>query len=181
MLLVSFCSCLYPIRWSEVLGWEWRCSWSSADRRCSNYIWVINNLIAYQSVSSIRNLTVRLWCPFVLPGSQNHSQSVIIIYTAISPFLFSVFPVAGSEWQWWQEDVQAGRFLQHYQYCFANQHREIHQNLWRAGRVMGAQLRQAAGRSSWARSVHGECSTHFIDVLWASWRFKSPATQMFAQ
>ena len=24
-----------------------RCSWSSADRRCSNYIWVINNFIAY--------------------------------------------------------------------------------------------------------------------------------------
>ena len=45
MLLVSYCSCLYPIRWSQVLSWEWRCSWSSADRRCSNYIWVINNLI----------------------------------------------------------------------------------------------------------------------------------------
>ena len=30
-----------------VLSWEWRCSWSSADRRCSNYIWVINNFIAY--------------------------------------------------------------------------------------------------------------------------------------
>ena len=25
---------------------EWRCSWSSADRRCSNYIWVIDNFIA---------------------------------------------------------------------------------------------------------------------------------------
>ena len=32
MLLVSSCSCLYPIRWSQVLSWEWRCSWSSADR-----------------------------------------------------------------------------------------------------------------------------------------------------
>ena len=29
------------------LSREWRCSWSSADRRCSNYIWVINNSIAY--------------------------------------------------------------------------------------------------------------------------------------
>ena len=38
MLLVSSCSCLYPICWSQVLNWEWRCSWSSADRRCSNYI-----------------------------------------------------------------------------------------------------------------------------------------------
>ena len=24
---------------------EWRCRWSSADRQCSNYIWVINNFI----------------------------------------------------------------------------------------------------------------------------------------
>ena len=24
-----------------VVSWEWRCSWSSVDRRCSNYIWVI--------------------------------------------------------------------------------------------------------------------------------------------
>ena len=47
MLLVSSCSCLCPIHWSQVLSWEWRCSWSSADRRCSNYIWVINNFIAY--------------------------------------------------------------------------------------------------------------------------------------
>ena len=31
MLLVSSCSRLYPIRWSQVLSWEWRCSWSSAD------------------------------------------------------------------------------------------------------------------------------------------------------
>ena len=58
MLLVSYCSCLYPIRWSQVLRWEWRCSWSSVDRRCSNYIWVINNLIAYWSTSYIRDLTV---------------------------------------------------------------------------------------------------------------------------
>ena len=58
MLLVSSCSCLYPIRWSRVLSWEWRCGWSSADRRCSNYIWVINNLIAYWSATYIRDLTV---------------------------------------------------------------------------------------------------------------------------
>ena len=41
------CSCLCPIHWSQVLSREWRCSWSSADRRCFNYIWVIHNLIAY--------------------------------------------------------------------------------------------------------------------------------------
>ena len=27
MFLVSFCSCLNPIRWSQVLSPEWRCSW----------------------------------------------------------------------------------------------------------------------------------------------------------
>ena len=45
MLLVSSCSCLCPIQWTQVLRQEWRCSWSSADRRCSNYIWVIDNFI----------------------------------------------------------------------------------------------------------------------------------------
>ena len=47
MFLVSVCNCLCAIYGSQVLIGEWRCSWSSADRRCSNYIWVINNLIAY--------------------------------------------------------------------------------------------------------------------------------------
>ena len=37
------CSCYCSIHWSQVLSREWRCSWSSADRRCSNYIWVISN------------------------------------------------------------------------------------------------------------------------------------------
>ena len=39
---------------------EWRCSWSSADRRCSNYIWVINNIIAYKGAPYIRDLAVVL-------------------------------------------------------------------------------------------------------------------------
>ena len=34
-----------------MLSFEWRCSWSSADRRCSNNIWVINNCTAYLSAS----------------------------------------------------------------------------------------------------------------------------------
>ena len=46
MIVVLSCSCLWPIHWSQVLSWEWRCSWSSANRRCSNYIWEINNCIA---------------------------------------------------------------------------------------------------------------------------------------
>ena len=43
MFLVSSCSSLCPIYWSQVLSPEWRCSWSSADRRCSKYIWASNN------------------------------------------------------------------------------------------------------------------------------------------
>ena len=31
---------------SKMLSREWRCGWSSADRRCSNHVWVINNCIA---------------------------------------------------------------------------------------------------------------------------------------
>ena len=58
MFLVSSSSCLCPIYWSQVLSWEWRCSWSSADRRCSNYIWVINNLIAHKGATYIKDLTV---------------------------------------------------------------------------------------------------------------------------
>ena len=60
MLLVSSCSCLCTIYWSQVLSRQWGCSWSSVDRRCSNYIWMINNFIAYQGASCIRGLTVVL-------------------------------------------------------------------------------------------------------------------------
>ena len=58
MILVSSCCCLCPTHWSQVLSREWRCCWSSADRRCSNYIWVIDNFIAFYGASYIRDLTV---------------------------------------------------------------------------------------------------------------------------
>ena len=58
MLLIFSCHCLCPFHWSQVLIREWRCSWSSADRWCSNYIWVINNVIAYWGSYHIRGLTV---------------------------------------------------------------------------------------------------------------------------
>ena len=60
----NFCDCRlvlqlpWTIHWSQVLRWEWRCSWSSAYRRCSNYIWVINNFIANSGAPYIRGLTV---------------------------------------------------------------------------------------------------------------------------
>ena len=52
------CGCLCRIPWSQMFSREWRCSWSSADRRCSNYIWVIDNFIAYQGTPYIRGFTV---------------------------------------------------------------------------------------------------------------------------
>ena len=58
MFLVSSCSCLCPIHWSHVLSREWRYSWSSADRQCSNYIWVINMFIAYLGATYMWGLTV---------------------------------------------------------------------------------------------------------------------------
>ena len=56
MILVSSC----PIHWGQVLSREWRCFWSSADRWCSNYIWVTSNFIAYSGMSYIRGLTLLL-------------------------------------------------------------------------------------------------------------------------
>ena len=45
MFFALSCNCLCPIHWSQKLSREWRCSWIIADRRCSNYIWMINNLL----------------------------------------------------------------------------------------------------------------------------------------
>ena len=59
MFLVSSYSCICPIYWMQVLSLERRRSWSNTDRRCSNYIWGINNLIANQSETYVRDLTAR--------------------------------------------------------------------------------------------------------------------------
>ena len=61
------------------ISWEWRCSWSSADRRCSNYIWVINNFIAYLVFYSSSTL---LW---------SHHQSVwMAIHTRLCDSLLRI-------------------------------------------------------------------------------------------
>ena len=48
------------IHWIQELSRGWRYSWTSADRRCSNYIWVINKFIAYWNATYIGGLTVYL-------------------------------------------------------------------------------------------------------------------------
>ena len=60
MIPVSSCNCLCPIHWNQVLNRERRCGWSSADRQCSNYIWVINKFAAYQGAKYTRGLAV-IW------------------------------------------------------------------------------------------------------------------------
>ena len=52
-LQMSLCNLL-----KQVLSREWKCSWSSVDRRCSNFIWVISKFIAYYAASYIRGLMV---------------------------------------------------------------------------------------------------------------------------
>ena len=58
IFLLSSYGCFLSIHWSQVLSREWRCSWSSADRRLSNYIWMINNFIVYESATYVRESVV---------------------------------------------------------------------------------------------------------------------------
>ena len=60
MFLVSSCKCnvICPIHCKASFK-VWRCSWSSAYRRCSNYIWVIiTKFIAYYGATYTGGLTV---------------------------------------------------------------------------------------------------------------------------
>ena len=77
MFLVSSCSHLCSIHWRRALSWEWRFSWSSANRRCSNYIWVFNNFIAYFGAPYIRDLKV---CHF-LPHQTGDSASMHTLWS----------------------------------------------------------------------------------------------------
>ena len=53
------CGCFCPIHWSQVFSRVWRCSWSSADRQCTNYIWVINkNYQQFKKNNHIMPLTI---------------------------------------------------------------------------------------------------------------------------
>ena len=70
---------------------RWRCSWSSTDRWCSNYIWVINNFIAYQGVDYIRGLMVGFWYIMVVFNTILHTlkqywnHNVGNIWTQMTP------------------------------------------------------------------------------------------------
>ena len=94
MYLVSSCSCLCPIHWSQVLSREWRCSWCSADRRWSNYIWVITNFIAYWGAPYIRGLTVHI-------VKMSYFQQYVLSLTDITHECMHIIllpPITFSQW-----------------------------------------------------------------------------------
>ena len=57
MFVVSSSWCFRPIHWNQVLSREWRCSWSSTDRRCSNCILMIQQLHCLLRCAYTRGLT----------------------------------------------------------------------------------------------------------------------------
>ena len=87
MFPILSCNCLCLIHWSEVLSQEWICSGSSADRQCSNYIWVINNFIDYYVVAYIRGLTVNQ-PNHILQPSVSHKNALVVRLNMVS-WLFS--------------------------------------------------------------------------------------------
>ena len=69
--------CLCRIHWSQMSSREWRCSWSSADRRCSNYIWMIDNFISYYGASYIRGFTIlQNWVPIYSMVDVDHNDEI---------------------------------------------------------------------------------------------------------
>ena len=80
MFLISSCSCLCPTHWSQVLSREWRWSWCSADRRCSNYIWVINNFIACWGAAYVRDLKVYEWTKVNIKITSKQITPQLIFY-----------------------------------------------------------------------------------------------------
>ena len=90
MFLVSCCSCLCPMQWSQVLSRKWICNWSSADRRCSIYTWVIDNFIAYKGANYIRELTVytyhefdnQIWFLYFIFGLTKWLPLILVLYFA---------------------------------------------------------------------------------------------------
>ena len=90
MFIVLCCSCLCPIHWSQVLSREWRCSWSSGDRWCSNYIWVINSFSAYQGVTYIGGLTVHI-DDLAQDCSNSSVLAMVLLQSCAKPLI----------WYWW--------------------------------------------------------------------------------
>ena len=117
MIVFLYCSCLWPIHWSQVLSWVWKYSWSNANRGCFNYIWVINNFIANSDATDIRCLTVHTFKVTLYQmlrneemhkESQNHTER-------ISMNKHAIMCQNGPELDpCWQHGSNSGPVLAHY-------------------------------------------------------------------
>ena len=96
MFLVSFCNYLCPIHWNQVLSRKWRCSWRSADRRCSNYIWVLNNNISFSLDISHPDFSNRISTTYLLPRTISRIWEVIKIL--IYQFIYYINLVTNLSW-----------------------------------------------------------------------------------
>ena len=101
MILLSSCACLCPIHWGQVLSREWRCSWSSADRRCSNYIWVINSFIGFSEVPYIRCFTViTVWYQRQYILRIMHKFMLCYVLLWLGKDQFKPYPSGLLHWHW---------------------------------------------------------------------------------
>ena len=79
-----------PIHWNQVLSRE-RCSWSSAERRCSNYIWAIINLLPTKVrliLDVWRYITYSYWhgCWWPCDASSQASDTMVLAWIECSSF-----------------------------------------------------------------------------------------------
>ena len=72
---------------------EWRCSWSSTDRLCFSYIWVINNVITYLGETYFRGLTVPISsCPYACPSIRLSTESCLFrLFVSLTILVRSIF------------------------------------------------------------------------------------------
>ena len=101
-LQLSLCNISKP-------GGEWRCSWSSADRRCSNYIWWINNLFAYKGPSYIRDLTVHFISRLYM-----NLLFAISIHVYSDFYLLTHLPIIAAymhHWNWFSSCLLTSHYL----------------------------------------------------------------------
>ena len=86
-----------------MLSQGWRCSWNSADRRCSNYIWVINTFIPHKGAAYIRYLMVFIICSHPVFPSRNNRftrsptkrfmcQKIYLCHWVLSDYAYDIVP-----------------------------------------------------------------------------------------
>ena len=93
-----------------MLSRKWRCSWSSTDSRCSNYIWGINNFIAHRGASYMLLMRLLLICSFSehIKSGKSITQEVVAVVALRKPG--QKWPSVGSETHSSDRKAWSGRF-----------------------------------------------------------------------